>query len=188
MAFGDFRKLRKLWGHTSIGVARKVELFNAIILPKLLYSLSALVLNATETRRLDGAHCRMLRAICGVKHPMISHISNDTIRSRTGQTPLSAMLLKHQLLLFGKAARGGPGDPLRDSVFSPGVLSPITDTYVRRVGAPRLEWAKHLRQHAERACRESQNLNEAVSNPADWGRQVRLHCMSDVRLPTRRRA
>eukprot|EP00959_Pyramimonas_sp_CCMP1952_P256381 5355323-Pyramimonas_sp.AAC.1 len=72
MAFAGFRKLKQLWGHSNIGEARKLELFNAAIISKLLCSLCSVALNAAEKRRLDGARCRMLRTLCGVRHPMIS--------------------------------------------------------------------------------------------------------------------
>ena len=138
MAFAEFYRLKKVWGHTSIGERRKIELFNAIITPKLLYSLSTACLNAAERRRLDGAHCRMLRALCGVKHPMFSRVSNASIRARTRQEPLTNTFLKQQLLLFGKAARAQPGDPLRESIFVPGTLTLITDHYIRKAVRPRL--------------------------------------------------
>ena len=61
IAFAEFRGLQKLWGHTSISRQRKIELFNAIVVPKLLYSMSAACLSKAEKRRLDGAHGKMLR-------------------------------------------------------------------------------------------------------------------------------
>jgi len=51
-AFSSFSNLRKVWGHTSIGEMRKLELFNATVVPKLLYTLSTVCLNAAERRRL----------------------------------------------------------------------------------------------------------------------------------------
>ena len=45
MAAGEFRQLSRLWRHSSLGRARKLEIFNAVILPKLLYGLAAAWLN-----------------------------------------------------------------------------------------------------------------------------------------------
>ena len=135
---------------------RKMQIrINATIMPKLLYSLSAAWLNAAERRRLDGAHARMLRAIAGIKHSMISRVSNSEVRRRTGQILATDMLLKHQLALYFRAARSCDGDPLRDSVFCPGTLTLVTDTFVGTLGAPRLEWAKQLPPHAGRFLRRA---------------------------------
>ena len=77
MAFAEFYRLKKVWGHTSIGERRKIELFNAIITPKLLYSLSTACLNAAERRRLDGAHCRMLRAPWGQAPNVLARVERE---------------------------------------------------------------------------------------------------------------
>ena len=150
MAFAAFRNLKHAWGHTSISLDRKVELFNAIVVPKMLYGLSTVWLNAAERRRLNGAQARMLRSISGIKHSMISRVSNDEVRRITKQIPVTDTLLKHQLDLYCKAAQGGEECPLRDSVFYPKTLTPVNDMYVRKTGAPRLEWAKQLHPHALR--------------------------------------
>ena len=171
-AFSAFSNLRKVWGHTSIGEARKLQLFNATVVPKLLYSLSTVCLNAAERRRLDGAHCRMLRRLCGVSHPMVSHVSNDAIRQRTGQAPLSNCLLRHQLLMFGKVARAHTGDPLRDSVFTPGTWQHLTDRYVRKCGRPRLEWSKYLHPHVVRAAGEGRRWEHLIQDEHIWREHV----------------
>eukprot|EP00959_Pyramimonas_sp_CCMP1952_P230199 4812766-Pyramimonas_sp.AAC.1 len=102
---------------------------------------------------------------CGVRHPMISRVSNDLMRARTGQPPLTAILLQRQLALYGKAARESAGDPLRDSVFIPGTLTPVADAFARKVGAPRLEWAKFLGPPAHGACGEGDRLQDLVQDP-----------------------
>ena len=101
------------------GAKRKLELFSATVVFKLFNSLSTVYLNAAERGRLDGAHCRMLKMLCGFQHPMVLHVSNEAIRQRTCQVPFTERPLYHQLLMYGKVARGQAGDPLRDSVFTP---------------------------------------------------------------------
>ena len=54
MASSEYRALAALWRHTSFGRGRKTEIFKAIVVPKLLYSLGAVCLNAVERKRLDG--------------------------------------------------------------------------------------------------------------------------------------
>ena len=172
MASAEFYRIKRVWGHTSIGEQQKIALFNTIIIPKLLYSLSTVCLNAAERRRLDGAHCRMLRGLCGVKHPMISRVSNTSIRARTRQEPLTNTLLKQQLLLFGKAAGAESGDPLRESIFVPGTLTFITDHFVRKAGRPRLEWAKSVLPHARQLSGEHRRWEDLVQDECGWRRHV----------------
>ena len=48
LAHSDFRGLIRLWRHTSLSKARKLEVFNAVINTKLLYSLASAWLNTSE--------------------------------------------------------------------------------------------------------------------------------------------
>ena len=41
MAGAEFRQLSRLWRHSCLGRARKIEIFNAVIIPKLMYGLAA---------------------------------------------------------------------------------------------------------------------------------------------------
>ena len=125
----------------------------------------------------------MLRTICRIKHSMISHVSNEDVRQRSAQRPLSDTLLEHQMILFGKVARGEPGDPLRDAVFFPGTLTPLNDRCVRKTGAPRLEWARMLLPHAVRVCGNGQQLQEAVRDAQHWREVVRRYCAAAADAP-----
>ena len=78
----------------------------------------------------------MLRSICGIAHSVISRVSNDEVRRRTAQKPITDILLKRQLDLYCKAAQGGEQCPLRDSVFYPGTLTPVNDMCIEKSGAP----------------------------------------------------
>ena len=153
-AFAVFRQLQKLWKHSSVSKDRKLTLFNAIDVPKLLYSLCTVWLSAAERRRLDGAQARTLRHICGIKHSMISRVSNEEVRERACQRLLTDILLDQQIALLERAIRRPAGDPLRDAIFCPGSLRFVTDKYVRKIGAPRHEWARRLCPILRQRCPE----------------------------------
>jgi hypothetical protein len=143
-AWAEFCKMSRLWKHTTLSRERKIEIFNACILTRLLYSLSSAWLNVAETRRLNGFHCRCLRVILNIKVAFISRVSNASVLQTSSQLQLSKQLLKQQLILYGKVARSPDADPLRMLTFVPGTLLPLTGQYVRRVGRPRNEWVSML--------------------------------------------
>ena len=166
-AWREFSKMSRLWKHTNLNRERKIQIFNAVILTRLLYSLSSAWLNVAELRRLDGFHCRCLRVILNIKVAFISRVSNAAVLQASDQLQLGRQLLKQQLLLYGKVARAPDADPLRMLTFVPGTLRPLTGQYVRRVGRPRNEWASMLQKEynkmgAGRSIYIEQEWREAV--------------------------
>ena len=103
MANSEFRRLSSIWRHTSLGKKRKTQIFNAIITPKLLYSLATVCLSIAEKRRLDGFQNRCLRQIWGIKRAFISRVRNDSVLQTSQQRLFSNMVVEQQLLLFGKS-------------------------------------------------------------------------------------
>ena len=57
------KKLQQVWSHAGVGVARKIELFNAIVVSRLVYGLSTIWLVSAQRKRLDGFFARCLRQI-----------------------------------------------------------------------------------------------------------------------------
>ena len=64
-AFGMLRQ--REWGRKEISLKVKLEIFNAILSPVLLYVATAWVLTKTEERRLDSFEMGTLRNIVGVR-------------------------------------------------------------------------------------------------------------------------
>ena len=65
-ATADFHALDKVWKHSCISRARKLELYVSLIESKLRYALSSAWLLKADLRRLDGFQARCLRKILGV--------------------------------------------------------------------------------------------------------------------------
>jgi hypothetical protein len=140
-AWADFTKLNRLWKHSTLTKSRKIAVYQAVIISRLLYGLGSAWLNVADIRRLNGFHCRCLRVILRIQPAYFSRVSNKRILEQSGQRPLDRQLLKHQMLLYGRVARSPATDPLRNLTFVPGGLEPATSRYIRRVGRPRNEWA-----------------------------------------------
>ena len=173
VAWGDFCALHRVWKHSTLCFARKVRIYNAVVISRLLYGLSSAHLNVAETRRLNGFQCRCMRVILGIKPSFISRVSNAEVLKRAQQNDLSCLLLHQQLLLFGRIARAPPDDPLRLLTFVPGSISPLTSHYIRRIGRPRSEWASKLRDVALRMTADAARV---VHDAAAWKRIVAEYC------------
>ena len=165
-AHSDFRALVRLWRHTSVRRVREMEIFNAVIASRLLYGLSSAWLNIAERRRLDGFQNRCLRAVCGIAPSFVSRVSNQHVLDVASQMPLSKSLIKQQLTLFGKVARLPNESLLREVTFCPGTLYPVIETYVRKLGRPRLEWASQVHREATRIAGGA--LDSLIMEPEAW--------------------
>ena len=77
-AFGTLK--RRLWGRRDVSLKVKMKIFNAVVLPVLLYGATAWALTRTEERRLDAFEMRMLRSIMGVRWD--DFIRNEDIREK----------------------------------------------------------------------------------------------------------
>ena len=175
-AWADFQKLVQLWKHTTLTLAWKLQAFHAIIVAQALHGLSTAWLNASDRRKLDGFQARCLRIILQVAPSFISRISNQTVLDRAGAVKLSTLLLRHQLLFFGKVARASDVDVLRQLTICRGSLDLVADRFVRRVGRPRNEWASCLYKEALKLAGGSVFLQRVIQRPVDWKAMVSRYC------------
>jgi hypothetical protein len=169
IATGEFRNLSRLWRHSRLGRARKIAIFEAVVVSALMYGLAAAWLNVADQRKLNGFQNRCLRTIWGIKPAFISRVSNATVLETTGQKPLTTLLKKQQLLLYGRVARQSDGEPMRDVTFCPGLpLRPAVDRFVRRTGRPRLAWATEVGKLAMCAAGGLRRLNDTITDSSTW--------------------
>ena len=130
-AEGDFRALSRVWSHTNVGVADKLRYSHAIVISRLLYSLSSLWLVTAQHRRLDGFYARCSRKILRVPPAYHSRVSNTVVFDKAGTGVLSEQSLFKQLVLLGKVARSPLEIPLRIDTFVDNSLRPQIGRYVR---------------------------------------------------------
>ena len=128
-AFGSLRQ--RLWRRREISLTVKMKVFNAIVLPVLLYGATAWALTQTEQNRLDALEMGMLRTIAGVRWD--DFIRNVDIRERLRQPPVSVKLRKARLKWFGHVERMGDGRQVNR-------IMNATMEGRRPVGRPRTRW------------------------------------------------
>ena len=168
MATGEFRKLSRLWRHSTLGRARKIQIFEAVVVSILMYGLAAAWLNKGQRRKLDGFQNRCLWTIWGIKLACLSRVSNATVLETTGRRPLTALLQKQQLLLSGRVARQSEGSLMRDATFARKSLIPAVDVFVKNVGRPRLAWAPEVGKLALQAAGGLQRLHDTITEESSW--------------------
>ena len=79
MAKTDFRKLVQIWNHTGITRDRKMQLYQSLILSRLLYGLQTVWLPKQSQKRLDAFHYQCLQELTGIAHSYISQVTNENI-------------------------------------------------------------------------------------------------------------
>ena len=141
-------------------------LFNALVVPRLMYALQVAWLNKAERRKLDGFQNRCIRSLWGIKPSFVSRTSNAEVLKRTAQQPLSQHLEKQQLLYFGKVARADNTNISEAGSFR-------TELYVRRIGRLRAAWASSVHQLALRIAGSLANLEHTVAEEERWRRLVK---------------
>ena len=144
MARLEFNVVKKLCSHSSLTWPRKLAMFSSLIESKLLYSLAGACLSKVQLRRLDAFQNRCLGYIIGIKPSFLSRISKADVLARANHVSASKLLLRKQLILFGKVLRSAPEHPLRYASFIPGTTAPLTERYVRRVGRPAKEFVPDM--------------------------------------------
>ena len=91
-AKGAFEALQKCWSHANITRKRKIEIYNACVVSKLLYGLDTLWLLQNHLQRIDAFHVKCLRRILHIPCSYRSRISNVTVLDTAGEPLLSVVL------------------------------------------------------------------------------------------------
>ena len=102
-ASGAFRELDKVWRDRNINLDTKMKFYNACVLSTLMYAAECWTLTERDEARLDAFDMRCQRKILRVVWSQ--HISNSSIRSRTKQPQLTAVIRKRRLQWFGHLQR-----------------------------------------------------------------------------------
>ena len=134
-AFGTLK--RRLWGRREVSLKVKMTIFNAVVLPVLLYGATAWLLTQTEERRLDAFEMRMLRGIVGVRWD--DFVRNEDIRERLCQPPVSVKLRRARMKWFGHVERMGEERQVKR------IMNAEMEGR-RPVGRPRTRWKDVLRR------------------------------------------
>ena len=97
------RLRRRLWGRREVSLNTKINIFNAVVLPVLLYGATAWALTKTKETRLDAFVMAMLRNIAGVRWK--DFVRNNNVRAWLKQPPVSLKLKSAKIKCLGHVER-----------------------------------------------------------------------------------
>ncbi len=143
---------------------RKLEVFRATVVPKLLSGLTSACLCKAARRSLDAFHAKCLRRILTIPSSYVSGVSNEQVRSLAQEPALSLQLSRRQFILLGKVFREPEPSRLRSSLFADEGLSLLTEHCVRKVGRPRKTWGREVLNLGIRVAGSTAALTEALKN------------------------
>ena len=168
-----FNKLAAIWKHANISKRRKCDIFQSCIVSKLLYGLESLLLLQADRRRLDAFYVQCLRKISRIQHSFYSRVSNADVLAQFSVPPLSRILAKRQLILFGKICREPNSSLTRRITFNDDECTPRVWGSKRRVGRPCLRWIPTMYAMAlEIAQGCPDQLRQLTASDKVWKNQV----------------
>ena len=175
-ATATFYSLLAIWKHSNIKVGRKLLVFKALVISKLLFSLDVYCLRKSDRNRIDAFYVRCLRKILGIPHSMISHVTNATVLQRANSKALSEQLAQKQLLLYGRISRLPNNSMLRQAAFDSDSIEPKQFTRPHRRGRPRLAWSSTTYARALAVCNfDAQILQTSLQSQDIWQEMVWRH-------------
>ena len=149
-ARGSFKNLNQCWSHANITRQRKLQLYHACVVSKLLYGLESLWLLQRDLQRLDAFHAQCLRRICNISHSFLSRISNADVLQKAGEVPLTKLFKSRQLSLYDRIVCMPESSHLRRLTCEAGSDCPRVWACKRGRGRPKQQWAACV--HAMRAA------------------------------------
>ena len=182
-ARSTFGKLEVIWKHANLSRQRKINVFNSVVVPKVIYGLEPFLLIEADRKRLDAFQNFCLRKIAHIPHSMVSRVSNEEVRCITGQTPLSRKVLQQQLVTFGRIAAMPNGSCVRKSIFRDESHDLLQQHVQRRRGRPRLQWSNVMTAMAANVAMASRSRFEVMCaqhavSLAEWKVSVKRYCFT----------
>ena len=172
----EFDALRCFWQRSNMTQRERFNVYQALVLSKLMYGCESMTLRASEKRKLNGFHCACCRTILRIQPSYISRVSNKYVLKKLGTMSLENIVLGRQLVFFGKIARRESSDVLRGLVFIPSTMDLVRPTK-RKQGRPRLQWSAEVMKHATQVFTTG-GLESAISCALEWEQAVNKYCAS----------
>ena len=170
-AAAAYNKLNKrVFSNTDLSISTKIKVYNAVILPTLLYGCETWVTYSKQMKTLEKYHQRCLRRILHIKWQ--DRITNASVLAKTASTSIEATVLLNRLRWVGHVHRM-PNDRIVKQLY----YSQLTNG-TRPTGAPKKRHKDLLKSSLKR-CGINPNEWEALAADRNRWRSV---VRSGVRL------
>ena len=154
--FSLLNKLDYFWRKSNCTVKFKLDVFDAVVRSKLVYSLETVQLPPSLLKKLNSIQFKGLRKILNIEHTYVNRANtNESILQRANQyknprhlpgkniLPFSAYVHKKQEQLLKHVVRSPNEDPLRQAMLQESTPYPVV-TEKRRVGRPKQLWTHEV--------------------------------------------
>ena len=165
-ALGTVKKLRLFYKKTKCSEAWKLQVYNAVIISRLLYGIESLEFTESLKTRLNAFQMKGLRHILKIDHSFWSHVTNNEIIGKANVVAdtkenitsnwqqilqnrnnkerqiklVSEVIEDRQTKLLGHILRSNDGDPMKQVCFNNEGYQHLYEK--RRVGRPRVNWVR----------------------------------------------
>ena len=178
-----FRQHFCIWPRRAfISLHRRMRLYNAFVLPVLLYNVGALGMSKCMEEKVDAFHRKQLRYITGNFWPKV--IANDKLYRLTGSRPISSIARERRWALFGHVCRLAEDAPARMAMFS---FFRAAEFLFRKRGRPvsclyrtlSLDLERSFDRHRRvlKNMKDLTDLTELARNRIRWARFVEAVCL-----------
>ena len=161
-SFGHLAK--RVWQDHSLRLSTKLKVYQAVVIPTLLYGSETWTLYKRQLRILERFHQRCLRTILNIKWQ--DYISNEEVLIKAHLPSIEALILKHQLCWVGHVTR-------METVRLPkAVFFGELTNGKRGRGAPRKRYKDQLKKQLSLAGINHQYWQQEASNREGWHHQI----------------
>ena len=136
-----FRKMNKIWTSTSINVNLKIRLYNAIVLPTVLYYSEAWKGTVSLKKKFDVFHQRCLWKILKISRR--DHITNDEVLRRVRSKPIHETVITRRIKLAGHILR------LPAERHSKTAMTWVPSGGKRKRKRPKITWKSTFRKYLQ---------------------------------------
>jgi len=170
LASSVMSSLQPIWSDRYLSLLTKVQVYQTLVLPVLIYACEKWTLSAADTRRLEAFHMKCQRQIAIIRWQ--DHIRNTEVTTLTGLSPVSESIIGRRNSLFGHVTRLAEDTPAHQAwrCHVDMTLGRFPDSsWRRRPGRRRNRWLDQLR-------------GDNNSSPADLWRRASSRGHSEVTL------
>ena len=160
-------RLKNIWNNKRLAVHTKMQVYNSTVVSVLLYGAETWALTRTQEKKLDGFDSRSLRRIMGIRWQQ--RVSNEELRRRTKQPPVTSLLKKKRLRWLGHTMR------MEESRIARQAMTWAVGGK-RKPGRPKTTWLQTINRDLADMQISMQDVKELAQNRAEWRNLVSASC------------
>ena len=168
IAASAFTKLTNIWQSQDLSICTKVKLFRSCVIPVLTYGCESWKSTKKIDKKLDSFENKCLRKLLKVKWS--DFVSNNTVRDRTHQQPVSNIIRKRRWKYLGHVLRSDEKRLNRQVLM----WSPVGK---RKRGRPKTTLRRTIQQESKLlGCKTIQDLQLLAKNRITWRSKTSALC------------